>query len=391
MPSVTVTRHGREAIATTALELSPSDFGLVENLPSGAYRLAYPHGWRVRQTAPLRWRVEPLDVDFDAPQTFRLRGLADQGIDATVDVQVNLDLRSALDLAAVVLPKRNRASELGEVDPERPVFDATFKLMPEPLRRLLFAGIYSDIVFLHGQGRKGGLCSGMARWTIARARGDEPAPASEAEAVERIRLYHGRQMKDRALLSALPWFLRGSPKAAFRAVRSDLLEHGVTDRALDLAIPKLWRRDLAKALVQEGHSLVPYRLRQEGHCARLYRGVRPESPERGTGCRARTAHHTVRSRARPLRLRFAGGSHADERRHDCRAPERLRRPRHRRVGDHRIAAVRAGAGLVSLARTDRRIANCPDHAARAVRALSMSWAVAYDRWGSTFSRMRGFG
>jgi hypothetical protein len=181
-----------------------------------------------------------------------------------IPIQVNLDLSSSFDPAHFALPLRNRAEHIGRVEPERSVFDHTFAWMPEPLRRLLFHGIYSDIVFLRPEPPRGGLCSGMARWAIARWKGEEPAPASTAQAIERIRLLHGRQMKDRALLSALPWFLRGSSRVAFRAVRADFIRHGATDRALDLAVPKLWRSDVLQAVVGEGHTVVPYRLRQHG-------------------------------------------------------------------------------------------------------------------------------
>jgi hypothetical protein len=104
----------------------------------------------------------------------------------------------------------------------------------------------------------------MARWAIARAQGIEPPPASDEQALDRITVYHGRQLRDRALLSALPWFARGSPRAAFRAVRHDLLYRGMSDRALDIKVPKLWRRDLFTALVVSGHTIVPYRLLQDG-------------------------------------------------------------------------------------------------------------------------------
>jgi hypothetical protein len=192
-------------------------------------------------------------ADVSQPQDARL-----------IPIQVNLDLASSFDAARFALPLRNRAEFIGRVEPERDVFDRTFGWMPELLRRLLFHGIYSDIVFLRPDPPRGGLCSGMARWAIARWQGDEPAPASTEQAIERIRLFHGRQMKDLALLSALPWFLRGSSRAAYRAVRGDFIRHGATDRALDLAVPKMWRRDVLRAVVGEGHTVVPYRLRQHG-------------------------------------------------------------------------------------------------------------------------------
>lgn len=264
-PRVMIERDGTSAPRVTPawLELNATTFGMPDAW-RGAADLHAPPGWHVEPLGALRWRVRPGRIDFDAPQRFRVTSPNDERLAAEVEVRVDLALRSALDVRGVVLPQRNRATELGEVDPSRAIFDRTFRWMPEPLRRLLFTGIYGDIVFLHSQGRRGGLCSGMARWTLARALGDEPEPRDLAHAVERIQLYHGRQMKDRALLSAAPWFLRGSPRAAFRAVRDDLLATGRTDRALDIAVPKLWRRDLASALVGEGHTVVPYELRQEG-------------------------------------------------------------------------------------------------------------------------------
>ena len=54
-----------------------------------------------------------------------------------------------------------------------------------------------------------------------------------------------------------------SSRTAYRAVRADLLRQGWTDRALDIDVPKLWRRDLATAIVSEGHVVVPYHLRQD--------------------------------------------------------------------------------------------------------------------------------
>jgi hypothetical protein len=130
----------------------------------------------------------------------------------------------------------------------------------------------------------------MARWAIARGLGQEPDPPSNAAAIERIQLFHGRQLRDRALLSALPWLLRGSPKAAYRAVRRDLLRDGITDRALDIAVPKLWRRDLAQALVAEGHTVVPYRLRQAGAASAELEVYDPNHPAAIGSGEPRTIH-----------------------------------------------------------------------------------------------------
>jgi len=229
------------------------------------FRLVLSDGWLATVDPPGKWRVTPVSPNLDQAAEYSIVSVPEGAAVETGTIHVDLDLRSSFDPARYALPLRNRASELGEINPRPDIFDRTVTLMSARMKRVLFTGIYSDIVFLHSEGKhRGGMCSGMARWAIARGLGQEPEPPSTAAAIERIQLYHGRQLRDRALLSAVPWFLRGSPKAAYQAVRQDLLRDGITDRALDVAVPKLWRLDLAQALVAEGHTVVPYRLRQEG-------------------------------------------------------------------------------------------------------------------------------
>lgn len=229
------------------------------------FRLVVPDGWSTTVDPPGTWRVMPVAPSLDETVSYSILSVPDGATVQSGTIQVDLDLRSSFDPARCALPLRNRASELGEINPRRDIFERTVRLLPRRLKQVLFRGLYSDIAFLHAEGKnRGGMCSGMARWAIARGLGQEPDPPSVEAAVERIQLYHGRQLRDLALLSALPWFLRGSPKAAYQAVRQDLLREGITDRALDIAIPKLWRRDLFQALVAEGHTVVPYRLWQFG-------------------------------------------------------------------------------------------------------------------------------
>lgn len=235
---------------------------------AGHFRLVPAEGWEAKPTGPHRWSVWPLRFDPNRPAHFAVERVEAGGPGtsrrACVVVHTEIDITSDFDPLESALLVRNRASELGEYRPQRDVFDATWPRMARPFARLLFDGLYSDVVFLSSGPKRGGLCSGMARWAIARALGEEPPPASREAAIQRIAHFHGRQLRDRALLSALPWFLRGSPSAAFRVVRRDLVRQGISDRALDLAIPKLWRRDVFSALVEEGHTVVPIRLRQHG-------------------------------------------------------------------------------------------------------------------------------
>lgn len=260
-PRITISRDGDGPIRfqPVAIEINaPVEAG-------GHFRLTAPDGWRTTINDSGKWSLHPIAPNLDHNADFIIQSVPDRTTVSSHTIQIDLNLRSSFDPVRYALPLRNRASDLGEISPRRDIFERTVRLLPEPLKRLLFCGLYSDIVFLKREGtHRGGMCSGMARWAIARGLGQEPDPPSVDAAVERIQLYHGRQLRDLALLSAVPWFLRGSPKAAYEAVRRDLLRVGISDRALDVAIPKPWRLDLAQALVAEGHTVVPYRLRQHG-------------------------------------------------------------------------------------------------------------------------------
>jgi hypothetical protein len=258
--------------------IDAADFRLTVAEAHGHFRVTAERGWHVEPVGELRWAVTPLQVDPDRPATLTLsiEGMH-QRLATTINVR--LDLRSALDIKGCALPLPNRASALGDVNPSRDVFDRTYLPMPEWMNRLLFEGLYSDIVFLRSEGRRGGLCSGMAHWTIERGLGKEPPPDDHAHAVSRITMFHGRQLRDRALLGSLPWFLRGSSRAAFRAVRGDLLRQGWTDRAIDVDIPKLWRKDIATAIVAEGHVVVPYHLQQDGPGSGTIEVYDPNAPD----------------------------------------------------------------------------------------------------------------
>lgn len=258
---ITISRDGDGPIAFTPGAVSvnaPIDSG-------GHFRLRAPEGWHATVDDAGAWRLHPIAPNLDRSARFTVERVSNGATVQDGAIHVDLDMRSSFDPARFALPLRNRASALGEIRPRREIFERTVTMLPEPLKRLLFRGLYSEIVFLKAEGKpRGGMCSGMARWAIARGLGQEPDPASDDAAIERIQLFHGRQLLDRALLSALPWFACGSPKAAYRAVRRDLVRDGTSDRALDLGIPKLWRIDLARALVTEGHTVVPYHLRQYG-------------------------------------------------------------------------------------------------------------------------------
>ncbi len=284
---ITISRNGDGPI-----QFHPPAVGI--DLPegtSGHLRLKVPDGWSSICDPQGGWYLQPVAPNLDKNAALVVQSVSDDTIVDSGTLQIDLDLVSTFDPPSCALPLRNRATDLGEVHPRRDIFERTFTTLPRGLKNLLFRGLYSDIVFLLQEGKhRGGMCSGMARWSIARSLVQEPDPPSIPAAVERIQLYHGRQLRDRALLSALPWFLRGSPNAAYRAVRRDLLRDGITDRALDIAVPKLWRPDLAKALVAEGHTVVPYRLRQHGAGQAALEVYDSNHPDRIGSDQPRTIH-----------------------------------------------------------------------------------------------------
>ncbi len=258
-----VTRAGLDPVRVSAgwMDVDTAVFG-VPAAPGGAWRLVGPPGWEVEPVSQGRWRVRPARLRVSDTGELRLVDAAGTSR-GTIRVPVVYDLRSSFEIGQHAFPLPNSASVLGRIDPERRIFEQTYAPMPRIAARLLFRGLYSDIVFVRPGAATGGLCTGMARWAIARGQGREPAPPTQAAALERIALFHGRQLFDRALLAAAVWFFRASPRAAFFAVRDDLIRTGKTDRALDIGVPKPWRCDVLSAVVEQGHTVVPYHLVQE--------------------------------------------------------------------------------------------------------------------------------
>lgn len=266
--AITIQRIGRTPlkISPRQFELDSRAFGAPEGACSGLFRIVPDGGCTVEPVGHLRWRLTAHEIDIDFPLSVSLQRIMPSGQmdEWTFSIPVQLDLTSAFNPIAHMFPEPNRAAVLGDVLPERRLFDLTYTQLPGLLANALFDSLYSDIVFLRREGpTRGGLCSGMARWAVARGLGAEPEPESRERALERIVVYHGRQLCDRAFAGGVRWFLRGSPRASYRALRRDLLQHGTTDRAFDIGVPKPWRRDVISALVNQGHTVVPYRIRQD--------------------------------------------------------------------------------------------------------------------------------
>lgn len=270
MTEIVVTRRGSAppTVFPSSLRLTPASFGAqrVEQAVRG--RVRAPRGWTIESPAPLAWfarpRLEEMALDSAAAFTLELE-YADGGRTAwTRSFNVRLDLRTTFSAEKHAFPERNSARVIGEVSPGAEQFRDTFRLVPGVLGRTLFNGLYADIVQLRAEGdHRGGLCSGMARWAGMRALRDDATRPERDQALLQIITLHGRQLKDRAILSSFRWFIKGSPRAAYFAVRDDALSTGQSLRALDIGVPRPWRRDIARAVVREGHTIVPFHIRQE--------------------------------------------------------------------------------------------------------------------------------
>jgi len=158
------------------------------------------------------------------------------------------------------LPWANRVSDFGPVEPEDRHFRETFRLVLFPKR--FRSGLYNAVVRLSADpGRQpGGLCTGMARAALARSLG--MLQAEDQALRDQVIVLHGRQLTDRALLAGVPWFFCPSPRRAFKRFARDLLHRGWSDLCFDLNVPKPWRRDVVRALLGQGHTVVPYAFRQ---------------------------------------------------------------------------------------------------------------------------------
>jgi hypothetical protein len=174
--------------------------------------------------------------------------------------------RSQFDPRRHALPFANAAAELGEVVPEPAIFAETYR--PSPLSTAFFQGLYSDVVYVSGDARRprpGGLCTGIARSALEHSLTQPQARIADRDADDlrhAAQLWHGRQLADRALLASTAEWVRHGSRDAYRSFRQAVLTRGESALAMDVNVPRPWRRDLASALVGSGHTVVPYALRQ---------------------------------------------------------------------------------------------------------------------------------
>ena len=232
--------------------------------PAERVRLLLPPGWlcdraterQVGSDRRLTWTVFPKE----APEEFA-PAITAELIAGAATVQrlgqslaVAIEARSQFNPGKDVLPWANSTASLGTVEPRWDIFLRTFGLALLP--HAFFRGLYRAMVHLDPRG--GGLCSGLAHLALERSL----KPTSAQPTIDDVLRWHGRQLSDRATLASAPWFLRPSPRRAYRAFRAQLLAQGWSDICFDIAQPSLRHPRVGRVLTN-GHTVLPYALRQE--------------------------------------------------------------------------------------------------------------------------------
>ena len=246
-------------------------FGLARRL-----RLVAPDGWTVVDperfvldpSRTLCWHVRPAGEPASCLTNLVLEIARPDGGQTEIvhALPVEIRGRSQFDPRRHALPFANAAAELGEVAPEPAIFAETYR--PSPLSTAFFQGLYSDVVYVSGDARRprpGGLCTGIARSALEHSLTQPQERIADRDADDlrhAAQLWHGRQLADRALLASTAEWVRHGSRDAYRSFRQAVLTRGESALAMDVNVPRPWRRDLPSALVGSGHTVVPYALRQ---------------------------------------------------------------------------------------------------------------------------------
>ncbi|HEX2910503.1 MAG TPA: hypothetical protein VH186_06810 [Chloroflexia bacterium] len=167
----------------------------------------------------------------------------------------------------------NSGSAYGAVSIDRAVFDRTYGLLLG--REKFFRKMYRDILgatvdekgpIAHSAPLSSGLCTGMIRSTLAFYLKQANPPAHQLDPVgdtlNTIKLYHGRQLTDKALFQAAGWIIRGGPRKVFEVFKKEVLSGNKDPLAFDIGIATLKRKNFFTAIQSEGHTVVPYAFRQ---------------------------------------------------------------------------------------------------------------------------------
>lgn len=128
-----------------------------------------------------------------------------------------------------------------------------------PLPRRVFDRLYDSIF-------SSGLCTGLAMSALQRSvdRGDVPSAdlsPLDHEIRVLVQTLHGRQLSDAALVRAGLDLIRNSPSRVFEALRRSILRPEAPAVAFHVGVPVLFRRDFFRAVIRQGHTVVPHSYR----------------------------------------------------------------------------------------------------------------------------------
>lgn len=339
-------------------------------------RLMVPPGWLTLPGAvrflpvgetTVTWTVYPQGVPDAYTVPLRVEVLHDGRVVDVAEASLGITVEgySQFNPAEHALPFANTVADLGIVRPDPALFARTYRLALLP--RAFFRGLYRAIVFIGGEpgAPQGGLCTGLARAALERSLDVLPPSADlRDEAI----VLHGRQLTDRALLASAPWFFWPSPARAFRRFRADLLARGRSDRCFDIAVPRPWRRDIARALTAEGHTVVPYGFRQDDPDRAEVLVWDPNHPSSGPDAAARTLTVDLRGNSYGYRDRAALGDRTT-------TIVAVRQPAYRRG---RTALLASAANLILY----------PASAGLTRRHLAVGGAVAAGAAGAALAAVR---
>ncbi len=169
----------------------------------------------------------------------------------------------------------NSGGVYGAVSLDQAIFDRTYGLAlgKEKFFRKMYRDIIGATVEPNGQPIAGsaplssGLCTGMIRSTLAfylsKANPAAHALQPVGDTLNTIKLYHGRQLTDRALLQAAGWVIRGGPGRVFETFKQEVLSGNRDPLAFDIGVAAWGRKDFWRAIQAEGHTVVPYAFRQD--------------------------------------------------------------------------------------------------------------------------------
>ena len=157
-------------------------------------------------------------------------------------------------------PFANTPHLFGSTRPSLSVFTRSFVGgWQGPFSGYVFNRIY-DSIFASG------LCTGMAMAALQLSTDRTIAPAVERSALDNetrvlIQTLHGRQLSDAALLRAGLDLVRNGPRCVFRALRRSIFPPVAAPVAFHVGVPVLFRRDFFRAVVRQGHTIVPHSYR----------------------------------------------------------------------------------------------------------------------------------